>query len=104
MSELKYWENPYIIKENKENIPNGNVQVSNESFEKRTGEFVKFKNENIATKIHDYVCKNLAFDLSSDAICRNFLISRTKLYEISNKSFGMSISEFVTKKRIEKEN
>lgn len=32
-------------KENKENIPNGNVQVSNESFEKRTGEFVKFKNE-----------------------------------------------------------
>lgn len=65
-------------------------------------DLVKFKNENIATKIHDYVCKNLAFDLSSDAICRNFLISRTKLYEISNKSFGMSISEFVTKKRIEK--
>ena len=65
-------------------------------------DLVKFKNEDISSKITDYINKNIAFDLSSDAICRQFLISRTKLYDISIKCFGVGISNYVTSLKIKK--
>ena len=65
-------------------------------------DLVKFKNEDISYKITNFIQNNLAFDLSSDAICRKFLISRTKLYSISKNCYGLSISDYVTKLRIKK--
>ncbi len=63
---------------------------------------VKFKDEDTSLKITQYINKNIAFDLSSATICKQFLISRTKLYELSINSFGMGISQYVTELKIKK--
>ena len=63
---------------------------------------VKFKDEDTSLKITQFINNNIAFDLSSATICKQFLISRTKLYELSINSFGMGISQYVTALKIKK--
>ncbi len=62
---------------------------------------INWKNEDIAFNINDFISRNLAQKLSSDVICNHFFISRTRLYQISEKAFGMGIAQYVTYKRIE---
>ena len=64
-------------------------------------DLVKWKNEHIASKITSYIEQNLNNSLSTKDICRDFLISRTKLHQISIDSFGMSISKYILFKRLE---
>ena len=52
-------------------------------------------------KISLYIDNNLKEKLSVETICDHFLISRSKLYELSNKYFGMGIAKYIRKKRIE---
>ena len=59
-----------------------------------------WKDEDISKQIDMYMRKNLREDLSSEAICRKFLLSRTKLYQISVRSFGMGISQYAAALRI----
>lgn len=61
-----------------------------------------WKNENIPRQIDTFISENLKENLSSRELCKHFFISRTKLYNLSMQSFGMSITEYVTKKRIDK--
>lgn len=60
-----------------------------------------WKDEDIAKQIDAYMRQNLQEDLRSEAICRKFLLSRTKLYQIALKSFGMGISRYAAMLRLE---
>lgn len=62
---------------------------------------VKIREESLFLKIDRYVSNNLQKELSPDFLCKTFDISRNKLYEISNRYFGMGIAEYIRKKRIE---
>lgn len=61
-----------------------------------------WKNEDVSRQINAFIENNLREKLDSDTICRQFYISRTKLYQISVQSFGMGIAQYVTYKRIER--
>lgn len=61
-----------------------------------------WKNEELAGQIQTYIDKNLDSPLSSDMLCKRFYISRTKMYQLSMKAFGMGITQYITKKRIDK--
>ena len=64
--------------------------------------YVKWKNEDLAIKILQYVDQNLNAELDSDSLCKTFFISRTKLYQLSVSAYGKSISKLILFKRIER--
>lgn len=61
-----------------------------------------WKNEDISADIEKYVKANLSERLSNDALCKKFNVSRSSLYQISLKAFGMGIMQYVSYCRIEK--
>lgn len=61
-----------------------------------------WKNEELAEQVQTFIDKNLDSPLSNDMLCKSFFISRTKLYQLSMKAFGMGITQYITKKRIDK--
>ncbi|MBQ8885905.1 MAG: PocR ligand-binding domain-containing protein [Clostridia bacterium] len=61
---------------------------------------VRSDKKSLPFTLGEYIAQNLAGDLSSRALCRKFLLSRTKLYSLSVEYFGMSISRYVLLKRI----
>lgn len=50
--------------------------------------------------LEQYIHAHLDADLSTDAICRRFYISRTKLYQLSKQAFHMGISDYIRTLRI----
>lgn len=56
---------------------------------------------NLIYKFSNYIVSNIREDLSVEALCSLFSISRSKLYELSNKYFGMSIAKYIRKKRVD---
>lgn len=61
-----------------------------------------WKNEGISTDIEEYIKANLNEELSSEKLCRQFNVSRSNLYQISLKAFGMGIKQYIAYCRIEK--
>lgn len=61
---------------------------------------VKKNNTNLAERIEKFLYENLHEKLSSSTICRQFLISRTKLYTLAMENFGTSISQYILSLRI----
>jgi len=64
-------------------------------------ELVSIDDGNLIYKLSNYVTNNLKEDLSVEKLCNIFMISRSRLYEISNKYFGMSIAKYIRKKRVD---
>ena len=54
----------------------------------------------LAEQIREYVRDNLDTDLTLNSICNRFYISRTKLYQLSKKFFGIGISDYIRKERV----
>ena len=63
-------------------------------------ELVKVSNEELFYKIDKYIESVLPAEIKVLDLCNTFCIRRSKLYETSNKYFGMGISEYIKKKRI----
>ena len=61
---------------------------------------VKKNGDQLATRLDGFLRENLHLNLSSNFICKQFLISRTKLYMLATESFGMSISQYVLSLRV----
>ena len=57
------------------------------------------ENDTVFDDIVDYI-KNLESDLSIDAICRRFFISKSTLYKYFNEKFGTTVKEFITDARM----
>lgn len=59
------------------------------------------KKENLHTRINQYILDNLTGDLSVPALCREFSIGKTYLYEITNSTYGIGVAEHIRRLRIE---
>ena len=62
---------------------------------------VRVNEDCLSVLISTYINNNLTADLSVDALCSHFRISRNKLYKISRDSYGMGIAAYIRKKRVE---
>lgn len=63
-------------------------------------QLVKVNEECLSALISRYINNNLTKDLSAEALCDRFGISRNKLYKISRDSFGMGIAAYVRNQRV----
>lgn len=62
---------------------------------------VRVNEDCLSVLISTYIDNNLTADLSVDALCSHFRISRNKLYKISRDSYGMGIAAYIRKKRVQ---
>ena len=62
---------------------------------------VRVNEDCLSVLISTYINNNLTADLSVDALCAHFRISRNKLYKISRDGYGMGIAAYIRKKRVE---
>lgn len=63
-------------------------------------EYIDIGQDAAATKIDEYVRKNIGEDISVDSLCRELNVPKKRLYAISHKNFGTSIGEHVCRLRI----
>lgn len=61
---------------------------------------IQIDEDNIIFHLSNYINDNIRSDLSVEAILTRFKISRSQLYEISHKYFGMSIAKYIRHKRV----
>ena len=59
------------------------------------------KKGNLHTKIDEYILQHLTDDLSVSALCRQFSIGKTYLYEITGSTYGTGVAEHIRHLRIE---
>ncbi len=64
-------------------------------------DIIKSDNENIIVPLTNYITANITGNISVDDLCSLFSLSRSKLYEISHKYYGMSIAKYIRKKKVE---
>lgn len=62
---------------------------------------VRVNEDCLSVLISTYIHNNLTADLSVDAVCSHFRISRNKLYKISRDSYGMGIAAYIRKQRVQ---
>ena len=60
------------------------------------------KHNNLADAARDYIERNLHTKLSIDALCSALFTSKNKLYAEFHQTFGTTVNEYVTDRRIEK--
>lgn len=61
-----------------------------------------WKNDDISLDIERYIKSNIHEPLSSELLCKKFNMSRSNLYKLASKSFGMGIKQYVAYCRLEK--
>lgn len=66
-----------------------------------TNRLVSVNEDCLAALISDYIRSNLTSDLSVNALCDKFSVSRNKLYKISNDSYGMGIAAYIRDQRVQ---
>ena len=59
------------------------------------------KKGNLHTQIDEYIISHLTDDLSVPALCRQFSIGKTYLYEITNSTYGTGVAEHIRRLRID---
>ena len=60
------------------------------------------KKELIGAQIADYIRSHISEKITVSDLCRKFFLSKTGLYNLSFKNFGMGITEYIIKERFEK--
>ena len=63
-------------------------------------ELVKIGDESLFLKIDKYIDLRIQEVITTQMLCKEFMLSRSKLYEISNQYFGMGVSKYIRKKRL----
>lgn len=63
-------------------------------------ELIKVDDGSQIYSLTDYINNNICSDLSVDQLCSTLKVSRTRLYEIAHKYYGMSIAKYIRQKRI----
>ena len=61
------------------------------------------RNPNVlAYHLEQYINAHLDGDLSTEALCKRFFVSRAKLYQMAKQAFGMGVSDYIRKQRHQK--
>ena len=68
----------------------------------RLHELISVRHERVIEKIDQYITGHIAEPITADSLCHFLHIGRTRLYEVARQSFGMGISAYITKKRMER--
>lgn len=68
----------------------------------RKNQFTEPSEDSIGHRILLYINQNLHKDLSMDALCRKFYISKSQLGRISKKVTGLPAGQYITAKRMQK--
>lgn len=63
---------------------------------------VEIIGDDTATEINDFVDNHLDQDLGVETLCCQFLMTRVQIYDLFHRNFGMTVAEYVRKKRMEK--
>lgn len=63
---------------------------------------VQWKNEDVSVNIEKYIRRHLSEPITNESVCKQFHCSRSYLYHVSKKTFGMGVMQYVTYCRIEK--
>lgn len=64
-------------------------------------DMIQISTDGLGERINEYVTANISSKITVDTLCREFSISKNKLYALMQRTWGMSIGEFVTSRRIE---
>ena len=64
-------------------------------------DLIKIQNNELATAIDKYISENLQSKFSVSKLCKEFCVSKNKLYALSDRWFGMTINQYIIYKRIE---
>lgn len=64
-------------------------------------QMIVFNEDTAAKELDDYIKKNIFNRLDVEKICRDLQISRVRLYDISQRSYGMGIAEYIRKTRVD---
>lgn len=67
-----------------------------------TKEIIRRNPNVLAYHLEQYIQTHLDSDLSTQALCNRFYISRAKLYQLSKQAFHMGISDYVRLQRIQR--
>ncbi|MDN8588169.1 PocR ligand-binding domain-containing protein [Paenibacillus sp. 11B] len=59
------------------------------------------KKDPLAQEIDDYINNHIRSNLSVPALCGKFSISKSRLYKLSEQSFGMGIAEHIRRVRVQ---
>lgn len=62
---------------------------------------VRVDKGNLGYLISEYISANISSKIHADDICCAFGIGRTKLFEVSTANFGMSITRYIRKRKIQ---
>ncbi len=60
-----------------------------------------FNDDTVARKVDEYIQKNIFKELNVDKICSDLSISRVKLYNVCERTYGMGIAEYIRKIRVD---
>lgn len=60
----------------------------------------KFTEDELVTKIDEWIADNLSSQISISQICSEFDISKNKLYSLWKNKFGVTVGEYILKKRM----
>ena len=63
-------------------------------------EYIDIGYDTTATKINEYIRKNLAETITVDSLCQELNIPKKRLYAISHRNFGVPIGEYIANLRI----
>lgn len=56
----------------------------------------------LSEQLKEFIDYHISQDLSTETLCKELYISKSKLYRLSKDTFGMGISEYIVLQRIEK--
>ena len=62
---------------------------------------ISIKTNVLHLQLKDFIDTHFSQDLSVKQICDHLFISKSKLYTLSNELFGMGVSDYIRKRRIE---
>lgn len=96
-----------IAYSNKRNVSENTIKSSAHMMEicashLYTSHKLVLKKDSLPSKIDSYIGKNLKSNLSVILLCKKFNLGKTKLYEISNKSYGMGIAKHIKQIRLQR--
>lgn len=62
---------------------------------------VNWRAEELSVQIKEFIDTNITKGLTGEMLCQYFCISRTKLYQLSMSTFGMSVMQYINFRRVE---
>ena len=65
-------------------------------------EAIFLKENELAASIKQYIDENLSEPLTAEQICKSFMISRGRLYQIFRENFNTSVKHYILEKKMER--